>query len=91
MILTELRNYLKQHGEGSLEQLAIHFDVSPESLSGMLEFLEKKSVVQKIAAGGCSGTCHCDQKSSKIYYRWVNTNDTIRISSTPFPRIEVHR
>jgi len=69
MILSELRDYLRQRGQASLQDLARHFDAEPEALRGMLEhWIRKGQVCRQRAGGPCgSGCTQCDPATLEIY------------------------
>lgn len=73
MILSELRNYLQTHGQAAIHDLAVYFDSDPEAIRGMLDELERRGKVQKLAAGTpCGGGCSkCDPDTVEIY-RWCS-------------------
>ena len=73
MILTDLRNYIKENHPISLNQLAVHFDMDAESLLPLLEHWEHKGVIQKkVSATSCSGCSGC-KHDLPIIYDWANT------------------
>lgn len=69
MILSELRNYLAQHGRASLIDMANRFDTDADALRGMLAVLERKGRVRKLPPGtACDSGCgKCDQASQELY------------------------
>ncbi len=78
MILSELGDYLRQHGQASLQDMALHFDADPEALRGMLEhWMRKGKVKKRLATSSCgSGGCsQCDPASVEIY-RWAGAEET---------------
>ena len=71
MILSELRDYLKQHRRASLLDMANRFDTDPEALRGMLEMWVSKGQVVKLPAASCDSGCgKCDSAHMEIY-EWV--------------------
>lgn len=78
MILSELRNYLREHQRVALIDIAHHFDTNADALRGMLTTLECKGRVRKLPSGSiCGGGCSkCDPASTEIY-EYV-TSDTAR-------------
>jgi putative ferrous iron transport protein C len=61
MILAELRDYIRQRGQASLQDLARHFDTEPEVLRGMLAHWVRKGQVHHHIINGCCGGCtQCD-------------------------------
>ena len=78
MILSELRDHLRQRGQASLLELAQHFDAEPEALRGMLEHWIRKGQVRRHQAGGaCGGGCtQCDPASLELYQWGVEGTPT---------------
>lgn len=74
MILSELRNYLKENKRVTLNEVVIHFDVDADALRGMIERWIRKGKVQLLPSGdGCGSTCHkCDPTLSEVY-EWVES------------------
>ncbi len=69
MILSDLRTYLRQRGQASLRDLALHFRSEPEALRGMLDLLERRGQVRKVRAhAACGEGCsQCDPATTEIY------------------------
>lgn len=69
MILSDLRNYLKERKSVSLNDLMLHFDTDAEALRGMLQVLVVKGYVIKNSAKEACGTscCKCDSTLTEIY------------------------
>jgi hypothetical protein len=69
VILSQLRDYLQQHGQASLADIALHFDVEPDALRGMLEVWIGKGKVRRVRATAACGTrcSQCDPASTEIY------------------------
>ena len=69
MILTDLRNYLKERKRAALYDMALHFDTDQEALRGMLEQWVAKGRVAKLPTGtACGGGCNkCDPAFIEIY------------------------
>ncbi len=69
MILSDLRNYLKERKSVTLRDLMLHFDIDAEALRGMLQILVAKNYVQKTSAKEACGTscCKCDSTLTEIY------------------------
>ncbi len=72
MILSELRNYLKEHKRVTLNDLVLHFDIEADALRGMLEKWIKKGKLQRIPVNsGCGSSCHkCDPALTELY-EWL--------------------
>ncbi len=72
MILTDLKNYIKTRQQVSLKDIALHFDVEPETAKGMLDFLVKKGRISLRSnplscASGCSS---CSEAENSDIYIW---------------------
>jgi hypothetical protein len=69
MILSELRNYLKERKSVVLRDLMLHFDTEAEALRGMLQILVTKGYVIKLATNEACGSscCKCDSTLMEIY------------------------
>jgi hypothetical protein len=69
MILSQVRDYLKQRGQCSLSDIALHFDTDADAVRGMLEIWIRKGKVEKHSAtGSCGTTCQsCDPATTEIY------------------------
>ena len=69
MILSDLRDYLRQRGQASLQDMALHFDADPEALKGMLEhWIRKGKVTRQTAKASCGDSCtQCDPATVEIY------------------------
>lgn len=72
MILSELRNYVKERKSVALRDLMLHFDTDAEALRGMLQILVVKGYVQNVSAKKACGTscCKCDSTLVEIY-EWI--------------------
>ena len=58
-MLTEITAWLKERGSASVAELALHFEVEPAAMEGMLQTLERKGRVEKICGGKCAGCKGC--------------------------------
>lgn len=68
MILSEVREYVRQRRQVSLTDIALHFDSSPDALRGMLDVWIKKGRMHKLCAQTSCGTCNgCDIATEEIY------------------------
>lgn len=75
MILSELRDYLKQQRRLSLLEMANHFDTEADALRGMLTKWIRKGKVKRIETGSVCGTscCQCDPAMTELY-EWVEAD-----------------
>ena len=71
MILADIRNYLRQRGQASLSDVALHFDSEPDAVRGMLDIWVRKGKLIKLDGGSACGGCkQCDAAANEIY-QWV--------------------
>lgn len=75
MILADIRRYLQQRRQASLADLALHFDVDPDALRGMLDVWMRKGAVYKLAAtAACGSSCtQCDSTATEVY-AWLDSS-----------------
>ena len=77
MILSELRDYLKQNRRVHLTDLSNHFDTDPSAIQGMLEKWIGKGRVRKVPVSSACGTgCSKCYPAHIQVYEWVNSQDT---------------
>ena len=69
MILSEIRDYLQERGQVSLQELALHFDSDSDALRGMLaHWIRKGQVSRHSTAASCGSRCtQCDPASVEFY------------------------
>ncbi|MCK5360153.1 MAG: FeoC-like transcriptional regulator [Gammaproteobacteria bacterium] len=81
MILSDIRNYMQQHGQVSLADVALHFDIEPDAARGMLDIWVKKGKVQRRAAtSSCGTSCsQCDTAATEIYV-WESSAFSVQLS-----------
>ncbi|BCG64664.1 MAG: putative ferrous iron transport protein C [Methyloprofundus sp.] len=74
MILSELRDYLKQQHRLSLLDMANHFDMDAGALRGMLGKWVRKGKVRQLSTDKACGTscCKCDPAMTELY-EWVDS------------------
>lgn len=72
MILSEVRDYLKQRGQCTLSDIALHFDTDADAVRGMLDLWIKKGKVEKRSAtASCGTSCQsCDPAATEVYL-WI--------------------
>ena len=70
MILSEVKQYIRQRQRVSLTDIANHFDVEADALRGMLDFWINKGKIQQSVSPSCQSSCHCDFKQTVEYYEW---------------------
>ena len=74
MILSQVRDYLRQHRTATLGDLALHFDVPHEAMRGMVDQFVAKGRVQRMAfEATCNTACPtaCDDTAMTIY-EWID-------------------
>ncbi len=68
MILSDLKAYLRDHGQASLPAMARHFEADPEALRGMLDMWVRKGTVRVTTPEGhCDGCTACHARCDTIY------------------------
>ena len=69
MILSQVRDYLKQRSQCTLSDIALHFDTDANAVRGMLEVWIKKGKVEKSSAtASCGTSCQsCDPATTEVY------------------------
>lgn len=72
MILSELRDYLRDQKRVALKDMQDRFHIEGDALRGMLEKWIAKGYVKKLPSGrSCSsGCCQCDPALIELY-EWV--------------------
>ena len=83
MILADIRDYLKQRGQCTLSDIALHFDSDADAVRGMLEVWVRKGKVEKSAAtASCGTSCQsCDPAATEIY-TWSETKTVKKLEVT---------
>ena len=73
MILTQVRDYLKQHRQAPLKDMALTFNMDQQALKPLIEHWIAKGKVEKMPAGtGCQGGCtSCAPETIEIY-SWID-------------------
>ncbi len=73
MILSEMRDYLRDRGQATLEDIALHFDSDPEAVRGMLELWVRKGKVERSTlTPDCGGSCKQCGMAGMAVYRWLS-------------------
>lgn len=69
MILTDIRDYLKQAGQAPLRDMSLHFGMEQDALRPLLEQWIAKGKVVKLPSGTlCGGGCSaCSPETIEIY------------------------
>lgn len=73
MILSDVRDYLKQQQRVALADLSSHFGIEADALRGMLGKWISKGYLRKLPPGtACgSGCCQCDPALIELY-EWID-------------------
>jgi hypothetical protein len=69
LILSEIAAYLREHRRSTISDLSARFRSDPGALRPMLDALERKGRVRRVAGGAsCGGGCvKCSPESLDIY------------------------
>lgn len=70
MSLIDLKNYLCQQQEATLNELAHHFDTSPQTVQAMLDYWQRKGKVVPISVKSCQKGCAGCTQRGNVFYRW---------------------
>ncbi len=75
MILANIRDYLKQRGQCTLSDIALHFDADADAVRGMLDvWIRKGKVTKRSATDSCGTSCQsCDPAATEVYM-WHENN-----------------
>lgn len=85
MILTDIKQYLKLHGQATLADMSLHFKSSPEALQGMLDvWVKKGKIITYQANNSCGEKCGSCHASKSTVYVWT---DRPLATADKFPRI----
>ena len=73
MILTDLKKYIRQRKLATLQDIAFHFKMEPETIRFMLEIWQTKGKIRRHAnnSGCAKGCCQCDAATIETY-EWIN-------------------
>ena len=73
MILTDVRDYLKKHGQVPLRDMALTFGMDQEALRPLIEQWIAKGKVKKLPQGTtCGGGCSSCAPQTIEIYQWVD-------------------
>jgi putative ferrous iron transport protein C len=69
VILSKVREYVKERGRVTLADIVLHFDSDPESVRPMLDIWIKKGKISKeMLTSACGSSCNsCDAATTEIY------------------------
>jgi len=72
MILTEVRDYLKQRRQAPLRDMALEFGMEQDALRPIIEQWIAKGKVEKLPEGSaCGGGCNSCAPQTIELYRWI--------------------
>lgn len=82
MILSQIRDYLKQRGQCTLSDIALHFDTDADAVRGMLDvWIKKGKVERRSATASCGTSCQsCDPATTEVYFWKALAEKTIDVS-----------
>lgn len=82
MILAEVRDYLKERGQCTLSDIALHFDCDADAVRGMLDvWIRKGKIEKRYATASCGTSCQsCDPAATEVYLWHENTRKTIDVA-----------
>ncbi len=68
-LLKEIQNLLKERGAMSLKEIALHFQMEPSAVEGMLETLERKGRVSRLdtQCAACKGCAMVQREEALIF------------------------
>jgi len=72
MILSDIKSYLQERKQATLNDLALHFDSDPEAMRGMLaRWMDKGKVTKTVQSTGCKNGCpSCSCNAAAEFYAW---------------------
>ena len=80
MILSQVRDYLRQRSQATLSDIALHFNTDADAVRGMMEVWIRKGKVRKHSAtDSCGTSCTSCEPAATEIYEWVESNK-IRVS-----------
>ena len=76
MILSELRNYLREQHRVAMVDLVNHFQMDADAIRGMLGKWINKGKVRKLSVDSACGTscCKCDPALTELY-EWIESHE----------------
>jgi len=67
MIVSRIRDYLRQRGRASVDEIALHFDSDKSAVEGVMETLARRGAVLQLGCGGCASSGGCSFSGPKVY------------------------
>ena len=73
MTPSEVKRYLSERRIAPLNDIALHFDMQPDAVRGLLEHWIRKGKVRRFADEGCQDNCcgGCSENGHKEVYEWL--------------------
>ena len=72
MILTEVRDYIRDSRQVPLRDLALHFNMDEEAMRGVLEHWIRKGKIKQLPEGtSCAGCSSCTPDAIEIF-AWLD-------------------
>ena len=72
MIVTDVRDYLKQQGQASLRDMALVFNMDQDALRPVIEQWIAKGKVALLPTGStCNGACSACEPETIELYQWI--------------------
>lgn len=83
MILSQVRDYLKERGQCTLSDVALHFDTDADAVRGMLDIWIRKGKIEKSSAtDSCGTSCQsCDPAATEVY-SWCENKSENKLKVT---------
>lgn len=74
MILTQVRDYLKQNGQAPLRDMALEFGMEQDALRPIIEQWISKGKVEKLPQGtSCGGGCNSCSPETIELFQWIGS------------------
>ncbi len=73
MTPSEVKRYLSERKIAPLNDIALHFDMQPDAVRGLLEHWIRKGKVRRFADNSCEDNCcgGCSENGHKEVYEWL--------------------
>ena len=73
MILSEIRDYIRERKQATIADIAIHFDSDPDTVRGMLEvWINKGQIRKSLLTSDCGTSCNKCNLSDIEIYNWID-------------------
>ena len=85
MILQQVGDYLRQKGQATLADIALHVDADESAVRGMLEHWIQKGMIERRAlAPSCGSSCSKCAPAATELYVWRGSKTVVE-QVLPFP------